>query len=153
MRTNKKKKKKRNKVKLIKNMAIFRSPYTCFAVYCNSPRRGRGGSSEISPPLLRSSGLYKNLFYPPHLRSIFLSTAYFAISLLQTLTPFFQSLHYSFVPFIGVKLLVWAIYSLLCRVVLCIWCVMWLVNLLCRAYCTNIFCIGRLGAGQSLSTY
>ena len=85
----------------------------------SSPRRGRGGSSEISPPLFRA--IQKPLF-PTCLTSIFLSTAYFAISLLQTLSPFFQSLHYSFVPFIGVKLLVWTIYSLLCRVVFCILC-------------------------------
>ena len=85
-------------------------------------RRGRGGSSEISPPLLRSSGLSKNLFYPPLLTSIFLSTGYFAFSLLEILTLSFQSLHFSYVPYIGVKLLIWTTYSLLCRVMLYIMC-------------------------------
>ena len=93
----------------------------CFG-YKSEPRRGRGGSSEISPPLLRSSGLSKNLFYQPLLTSFFLTTGYFAFSLLETLTLSFQSLHFSYVPYIGVKLLIWTTYSLLCRVMLCIMC-------------------------------
>ena len=59
-------------------------------VYFCHPSRGRGGSSETSPPLLRSSGLSKNLLLT-FLTSIFLPTVTLLSPFLKLLAPFYKA--------------------------------------------------------------
>ena len=116
-------------------------------------RRGRGGSSEISPPLLRSSGLSKNLYCPPHLMSIFLPTGFYAISLLEILCYLFSA--FIFLLFLELMLSFQYGPSIACFAEYCyiLYVVKELVNLLCRAYCNNIFAQVGQELGNVQCTY
>ena len=69
----------------------------CYLIVCHKLSRieqwmsppGERRISEISPPLLRGSELYKNLFFPSQV--YLLPTEAFAFSVHQTLSPFFHS--------------------------------------------------------------
>ena len=72
------------------------------------PAGGEADFWNISFSVKWFRALLKPLFFPPHV--YFLPTGSFAFSVHQTLSPFFHSLHFSFVLCAGSKLSQWTAY-------------------------------------------